>query len=490
MHILDMDAAETARRIREGTLSASDAVEGYICHLNQIHPVINAMVEDRFDLARQEAKWADEQIRSGIAKGRLHGVPISVKECFHVKGMKTTSGVSQRKDDVAQEDADVVARLRQEGAIILGKTNTPAFCFCQETDNLLYGRTNNPWNPARTAGGSSGGEGALIAAGGAAVGIGADIGGSIRFPSHFNGIVGFKSGSGQVSDHGNYPPVVIPEQHRMLGIGAMAKSVRDVRLIHEIIANTVPAKKQLSSFIMVIPEKQPQIPLGKAAETHLNTLRQSMAAAYTVETGMPPFFKEAALIWQEIMSIDGGQELMNMLSYKHPVRLFKDLVQSKWFNTSEVHPYLSWALIGARLFRPSQNRMREIQLHLQRGDQALNEFFEQRIAILPVYHSAAPVHGRLYKEIFSVRKTYLKYMPYVAYANTWGLPALTIPVGEDEEGLPVGVQLISKNGNEEALFQLGEWIEQHFRGYRRCTLHDRSDKPMPADIQHRGGGLG
>ncbi|MFK4997846.1 amidase family protein [Bacillus sp. N9] len=151
-----------------------------------------------------EAEAADLQVNAGNAKGKLFGVPISVKESFHVREMKTTSGLLHRKDMVMTEDAAIVQKLKDEGAIILAKTNTPSLCFCQESDNKLYGRTNNPWDVRKTAGGSSGGEAALIAVGGAAAGIGSDIGGSIRFPSHFNGVIGFKSGRNQVDVGGSF----------------------------------------------------------------------------------------------------------------------------------------------------------------------------------------------------------------------------------------------------------------------------------------------
>src|SRR5699024_1719466 len=156
----------------------------------------------------------------------LYGVPISIKESFDVIGMKTTGGIVHRKDIIMSKDADVVRQLKDAGAIILCKTNTPALCFCHETDNKLYGRTNNAWNEKKTAGGSSGGEGALIGVGGTPVGMSSDIGGSIRFPSHFNGVVGFKPGMYQVSADGHFPPDKIPIKARMSGIGPIGKSVR------------------------------------------------------------------------------------------------------------------------------------------------------------------------------------------------------------------------------------------------------------------------
>lgn len=181
LQILKMDASSIATAIKKKQITSVEAVTVFIERIKEINPSINAVVEDRFSEALQEAHEADEQLQNNKSVGRLHGVPISIKECLHVKGMKTTGGLEHRQDLIYQEDAEVVDQLKQEGAIILGKTNTPALCFCQETDNKLYGRTNNPWDPTKTAGGSSGGEGALLAAGGAAVGIGSDVGGPFVF---------------------------------------------------------------------------------------------------------------------------------------------------------------------------------------------------------------------------------------------------------------------------------------------------------------------
>jgi len=470
--ILDMDAGSLAAAIREGSLRSTEVTETCIRHLKRMNEKVNCLTQERFEEARQEAARADELVRSGQAAGRLLGVPITIKDCFHVAGMRTTAGLRHRRNIVEQEDAEIVRLLKNEGAIILGKTNTPQLCFCQETDNKLHGRTNNPWNPERTAGGSSGGEGACIAAGGAAVGIGADIGGSIRFPSHCNGVVGFKSGNSQVPDRGNFPDVTIPEQSRMLGIGALAKSVADARLIHEIIAYRPPEKRDLSTFRIVFPGKAPAYPLGQATADALVQLRHGLEAEFTVEEETPPYYEESALIWQQIMSIDGARHIRRLMSedgQRHPIT---EYVKEKLAGSSDIHAYLSWALIGANMFKPSSRRLDEIRDLLRQGDDKLNARLDRSILILPVYHSAAPKHGQLYKEIFSIRRTYLKYMPYVAYANVWGLPSLTVPVAEDGDGMPIGIQLISLNGNEDALFRLGERIEQQFRGYVRCRQYD------------------
>ena len=166
------------------------------------------------------------------------------------------------------------------------------------------------------------------------------------------------------------------------------------------------------------------------------------------------------------MSIDGaagpGKEAFGDEQVR-PIRAYlSELVNGK----ARVHRYLSWALIGASIFKPSEKRVKEIEEFMAHGDEILNDYLNERILIFPVYHTAAPKHGVVYKEIFSIRKTYEKYMPYVAYANVWGLPSLTIPIGIDEAGMPIAVQLISKNGNEDALFKLGEIVEKEFKRYR------------------------
>ncbi|QHJ72063.1 amidase [Planococcus halotolerans] len=467
--VLDLDAAELAQLIKENKISSRKAVEIYIKHLNNINPSINCLVENRFEEALQEADYADRVLAEGTAEGALWGVPISMKEAFHVSGMKTTGGLLGRKEKTMEKDAEVVRKLRMEGAVILGKSNTPELCFCQETDNKLYGRTNNPWDIKRTAGGSSGGEAALIAVGGAAAGLGSDIGGSIRFPSHFNGVVGFKSGKGQVSQEGSFPEVTQELQERMLGIGPITKSVKDARLLYNIVAKNPAANREFDNFVMnVLPDSN--YPMADHTRRLLDAIFQKVSSEFEVEREMPPYFGDSATVWQEIMSINGSADARREAYGDNPRNLYNSYLKERLTGKSEVHRYLSWALIGASLFKPSDKRLDKIREFLQHGDHILEHYLRERILIMPIYHKTAPKHGVVYREIFSIRKSFRQYLPYVAYANTWGLPSLTLPLGSDEKGLPIGIQLISSNGNEEALFQLGEWLELNFRTYKRAIL--------------------
>lgn len=469
--ILNLDATRLAELIKQGEITSLHATETYIAHLKKINKKLNCLVEERFSQAIEEAKQADKQLQTNGKIGRLHGVPISMKESFDVTGMATTGGLNHLANNVKETDAPIVANLKKEGAIILGKTNTPTLSFCQETDNKLYGRTNNPWDLTRTSGGSSGGEGALIAAGGAAVGIASDIGGSIRFPAHFNGVVGFKSGNMQVSDDGALPAIEIPLQRRMLGIGALSKSVQDARLINEIIAHNIPKTNQLDNFKIVIETRKLPYPLNHETHSLLLQLKNSFSNKFEVENHSLPLFSETALIWQLIMAIDGAKPFAEVGFGSEPVKPYAEYIKEVFFKSSSLHRYFTWAIIGAQLFKPNETKLHSLQKTIDHGDQSITKFLENRLVILPVYHSSAPHHGDLYSEIFSIRKTYLKYMPFAAYANVWGLPSLTVPVGEDDNGLPIGIQIISKVGNEDAIFKLGELIEQNFRGYIRKELN-------------------
>jgi fatty acid amide hydrolase 2 len=469
MRILDLDATSLAVKIRTKEISSLEAVDTYIAHLEQINNKVNCMVEDRFDEARQEAKTYDT---GGHYSGHLCGVPFSAKESFDIAGMGTTCGLISHKDRTAAKDAEAVGLLRGEGAIFLCKTNTPALCFCQETDNKLYGRTNNPWDLSRTAGGSSGGEGALIAVGGVACGLGADIGGSIRFPSHFNGIIGFKSGAMQVPYTGLWPEFDNPWQLSMLGIGAMAKSVADAQLVNQILSSSTTKQQEPELAAICIPYPMERYPMGEETAGLIAQIRDDLSSNMTVTTDEPPLFEQAALYWQLLMSVDGGKGVTEAAFAEDGSIALLEYLKEVTLGRSDIHRYLSWALIGAGLFKPNAAKTQSLYRELAAGREVVDRFLSNRVLILPVYHSAAPKHGQLYREIFSIRKTFLKYMPYVAYPNLWGLPSLTIPVGTDRQGMPIAVQLVGRTGQEASLFQLGKLLEGSYGGYKRCTLHD------------------
>jgi fatty acid amide hydrolase len=227
--LCDLSGRELAKKICRGEVSALEAVEAHIERIEAVNPLLNAVVVKRYDEARAEARELDQRRSAGQPLGPLSGVPITVKESLDVAGTPSTFGIPSRKSILAQSDDEYVARLRAAGAIVLGKTNVSQLLLFLETDNPLYGRSNHPLREDRSPGGSSGGQAAIIAAGGSALGLGTDIGGSIRVPATFCGIAAIKPTAGRMDDAGLGS--VSPGQRAILSqVGVLARDVGDVAL--------------------------------------------------------------------------------------------------------------------------------------------------------------------------------------------------------------------------------------------------------------------
>src|SRR5438128_8580572 len=227
--ICTSSATALIAKLMRGEITAVEAVEAHIARIERVNAPLNAVVVKRYETARTEARAADERRARGEPLPPLHGLPVTLKECIDLAGTPSTFGLRGLARNFAQKDEAHVARLRRAGAIIIGKTNAGQLLLMLETDNPVYGRTNNPWNLARSAGGSSGGEGAIIAAGGSALGLGTDLGGSCRVPAAFCGIAGFKPTKGRADDPGRYS---VPPGERAVTsqIGILARYVEDIAL--------------------------------------------------------------------------------------------------------------------------------------------------------------------------------------------------------------------------------------------------------------------
>lgn len=314
-------ASELASLIAQGDVSSEEVVEAHIQRIEQVNPKLNAVVVKRYQEARVEAKEADKRRARGEKVGPLHGVPVTIKESLHVKGTPSTFGLATQASNHAQ-DADAVAQLRKAGAIIVGKTNVSQLLIYYESDNPIYGRTNNPWNLERTPGGSSGGEAAIIAAGGSPLGLGTDIGGSLRVPAAFSGITSIKPTAGRINDPGRFS-VPIGQRAIVSQIGPLARSVGDVALALEILNGV---------------NVEPALPLGNYRNVDVSKLRigyysfdGTLAPAPSVRRAIkeavealagrgaqivewnPPDIGEAMQLFFGILSADGGAGFKRML---------------------------------------------------------------------------------------------------------------------------------------------------------------------------------
>jgi fatty acid amide hydrolase len=269
--LIRLPAGELAAAIARGEVSAAEAVDAHIARIEAVNPRLNAAVVKRYDEARAEARAADERSARGEPLGPLHGVPITIKESLDLAGTPSTYGVSSLAKKRAERDDPYVARMRAAGAIVLGKTNVAQLLMYIESDNPVYGRTNNPWNLERSAGGSSGGQAAILAAGGTPLGLGTDLGGSLRYPAAFCGVASLKPTAGRLPDQGR-SSAHIGQRAIVSQIGPMARTVDDLALALDVLNGGRN------------PGGEPPLPLGDPVSVDIANLR----VAYYTDDGTLP----------------------------------------------------------------------------------------------------------------------------------------------------------------------------------------------------------
>ena len=319
-------AREIAAQIRTKVISPVEVARVHLDRIERLNPALNAFVDCRPEEVLAQAGKAEAAVLRGEKLGALHGVPLSIKSSIDVAGHRCEAGTRLRAGYMAREDAPLVARLRAAGAVILGVTNAPELLMAWETDNLLYGRTNNPWDLTRTAGGSSGGEAAAIAAGLSAGGVGSDGGGSIREPAHFCGICGLKPTPGRIPSTGHFPKSGGP--FALLGVvGPMARTVDDLQILFEAMAGAdygdpcaAPVglrtirEKELTGLAIGVFEDDGCTPV--TVETRVAVKRAAAAllgCGFRVEAFRPDGLEEARELWWELFGTAGGMILGPML---------------------------------------------------------------------------------------------------------------------------------------------------------------------------------
>jgi fatty acid amide hydrolase len=326
MVLTECSAASLAGMISRRETSSAAAVEAHIERIERVNPDLNAVIWKRYTEAREEARLADEAVERGDSLGPLHGVPITIKEAFALSGSPATYGLQSRSTILAVEDDIYVSRLRSAGAIILGKTNVSQLLLYIESDNPVYGRTSNPWNQDRTPGGSSGGQAAIIAAGGTPLGLASDIGGSIRVPATFCGLVGMKPTAGRIPDPTDFG-VSLGQRAIVSQAGVLARTVTDVELGTLILSGGNH------------PDALTSRPLGDATSVDVSKLRvayytedgtlevaPAVQRAVTEAAGVlagrgaqvvlwhPPVVPEAADLFFGILSADGADGARKVLA--------------------------------------------------------------------------------------------------------------------------------------------------------------------------------
>lgn len=459
-----LSAVSMAEQIREKKLSPVELVEAHLARIEKLNSKLKAFVQVDAEGARCQARAAEKAVTRGEKLGPLHGVPISIKSSIEVTGMKCEAGSKLRAGFVAATDAPLVSRLRNAGATILGMTNTPELLMAWETDNLLYGCTHNPWDLSRTAGGSSGGEAAAIAAGCSAGGVGSDGGGSIRVPAHFSGICGLKPTPGRIPATGHFPTSVGP--FALIGVvGPMARTVSDLKVLFEVMqgpddgdtsAAPVPvrwlSRNDLKKLRIGYFEDDGRTPVTAETRAAVRTAAEALKrAGFEVEPFRPEGLEQARQLWWQFFGIAGGMLLRPMTKGREG-----DLTAILKQHLSQVAtepPHSGQTLLDTWIMRDIV-RM-----------QVFSEMREYPILLCPVASIPAFRHGERSWEIDGKTVQYLDAWSYTEWFNLLGTPAIAVPFGRSNKGLPIGVQIVARPWEEELVLavaveleaQRGEW---------------------------------
>ncbi|MGJ5621384.1 amidase [Sulfitobacter sp. MF3-043] len=528
--ITDLSAVELARETTSGRLSATAVVEAFLAQVDKVNPGLNAIAIPLFEEARARAKELDEAFTRGDVPGPLHGVPITIKEQFRVAGTQITLGAKNKIGNVYNTEGPLVRKLREAGAVILGKTNVLQTLSGWETDNRVYGRTNNPWDHARSPGGSSGGDSAIIAARGAPLALAADFGGSIRIPAHFCGLHGLKPTSGRLTSD-DFPPGLMSVNHGQEVVvqqpGPIAGTVADLTLAmrlltetsseeitRDVVAPTVwpdPAAVQIKGMRIGMYVENGHFPVSPAIRRAIleaaDALR-SMGA--TVEPIVPPDAREAIRIFIGATSAGGGKFFKTLLGDEEPIPQVADLLRGIWTKPAllrvaawlqdmkgQGHQAYAMRCLGTRSVAEYWSLADARTDFRQKFLQSLDDGHFDAVICPPFALPAIP------------HNTCQHLLPSAGYAivyNVIGAPAGVVSltnVRPDEEsdrvvsrdladitasaveqgsaGLPVGVQVVARHWREDIVLAVMSALEDHFRSkpdYPTIPENSLADQPV------------
>jgi aspartyl-tRNA(Asn)/glutamyl-tRNA(Gln) amidotransferase subunit A len=451
--INQMDASRLAELIAKRELSPVEVVKTHQERIAAVNPKVNAIVT-LVDGALEAARKAEEAVMSGAKLGPFHGVPFTVKDSIDTAGVLTQRASPIFKGRIPETDATAVARMKAAGGILLAKTNAPEFAYSIETDNLLTGRTNNPWNLDYTPGGSSGGESAAIAAGMSPLGIGSDLSISTRGPAAHTGIVGLKATHGRVPMTGHWPRV----PRRLWHIGPMARSVRDVALAYSLIAGPDGA-----DGFSTLP------PTVDTGATDGRPLRVGWLAKSGFFGPIDPEVAATVKAAAQALSDAGVQvEEVNL-----PILTETDTVNVLWkLQQMESHPEFAKAAAGhedqvfrhARLILDTPDTPIEefvvAEQTVERLRDAFAAYFQRYDVLLcPVTPFPATKHG--FDDVVIDGQAYSAFQVMNATSpfSLTGLPAVTLRFGTSRNELPIGVQVISSWYAESTMFDVATRLE-------------------------------
>ncbi|XP_012235122.1 fatty-acid amide hydrolase 2 isoform X2 [Linepithema humile] len=478
-------ATTLALKIRNRQLTSEDVVSSYIERIKEIQPILNCITEERFEEALKDARKCDQLLKSQdapsaefLAKEKpLFGVPFTTKDCIGVANMYQTAGLVVRKNTVAEKDAEVVKLMRSAGAIPLALTNVSELAMWWESTNCLFGTTKNPYNTRHIVGGSSGGEGCIQAAAGSPLGIGSDIGGSIRMPSFFNGIFGHKPTKGIVSNDGQYPSAQSDDQDQLLAIGPMCRYAQDLTLTLKILADKnadllkLDQKVDISQIKIFYMEDDggqylisPVDPEIKDAMRRIVNYFEKAHKIKATKVNVKKLKKSMALWLANMACKDDKDFSYELTNRKGHITIWWEFI--KWLLFMSNHTLV--ALFTATFEKLSAIKYgnEEHGRLIQQSKDLYQEFRdilgENGVFLYPTHPTAAPMHYEPMCKPFN--------FSYTGIINVLGLPATACPLGLNKQGLPIGIQVVAGLHQDRLTLAVAEELERGFGGWVPPTI--------------------
>ncbi|MCP4806208.1 MAG: amidase [Proteobacteria bacterium] len=466
--MLRSSGSALARDIREGRRTSVEVVDAYISEVQQVNPELNAMVAFRFDEARAEAEAAD----ANPSDAPFHGVPCSIKESFALVGMPNTTGLTRRVGVEVDEDAVTVRRYRAAGAIPLGVTNTSEACMWMESTNRVYGRSNNPYDPRRTVGGSSGGEAAIVAAA-LPFGLGSDVGGSIRMPAFFNGVFGHKPTGGLVPGTGQYP-VAHGRMRRMLATGPLTRYAQDLWPLVSLLAGPDghddclelelgdPADVRLSELrVLSIPDNGTTPPSRGLRQAQSRAADHLRSCGAHVEELRLPLLKKSFDIWSAAMDEDNSIPFGVVLGQGEEIAAGREL--AKWAIGRSDHTATAslLALTEKAVALVPGYTAKMLALRDELREELLHHLGDDGVFLYPSYTRPAPRHNHPFARLLRLKFDF----SYTAILNAMQVPATQVPMGLDHKRRPLGVQVGAAHGLDRRTVAIAIELERAFGGW-------------------------
>lgn len=474
LDVLSASALEVAQAVHSRAISAQEALAACIARIEEVNPALNAVVHKRYDSATREAARIDalsEEERKALP---LAGVPCTIKEFFAVEGAPWTGGLVARKNHLAQADAPTVARLRNAGAVVVGTTNVPEGGIWFETYNGVYGRTNNPWDLKRTPGGSSGGEGAIIAAGGSVFGLGSDIGGSVRLPAAFCGIASHKPTGRTIPNTGQFPAPA-GEALTLLSPGPMAKRASDLMPLLRVLAGPdqvdpycvsrelgEPSGVEVGKLVVYVAKDNGRTGSERvmqvAVEDAAIRLERRGATIRTFDTKkLAPGMEVWGATLAEL-SEESYEAILASGSGRSEISILRELALASVGRSNHTFAALAIGGVSNVIQRLTAKQAKGLY---QKGQALKREFSEllgpNSVLLMPPFPCPAPKHHAPWRMPLAAA--------YTALFNVLETPATVVPVGFERRGLPVALQVVAAQGRDHVSIRVAEVLETEFGGW-------------------------